>query len=157
MATKRFLNPKTMAPPPGYTYVVETTGPGRTVYIAGQLGLDIDNKLVGGPGDFGAQCERAFENLGHALAAVGATFADVVKINNYLVDMAHIGLFRLARDKHFDMKAPPASTTVAISQLARPGALFEIEAIAVLPPAKPRSKAAARGGARQTKKKSRRR
>ena len=53
MAKKRFLNPKTMAPPPGYTYVVETTGPGRTVYIAGQLGLDIDNKLVGGPGDFG--------------------------------------------------------------------------------------------------------
>jgi hypothetical protein len=31
------------------------------------------------------------------------------------------------------MSAPPASTTVAISQLARPGALFEIEAIAVLP------------------------
>ena len=157
MAKKRFLNPKTMAPPPGYTYVVETTGPGRTVYIAGQLGLDLDNKLVGGPGDFAAQCERAFENLGHALAAVGATFSDVVKINNYLVDMAHIGLFRVARDKHFDMKAPPASTTVAISQLARPGALFEIEAIAVLPPAKPRAKAAARGGARKTRKKPRRR
>ena len=156
MATKtRFLNPKTMAPPPGYTYVVETTGPGRTVYIAGQLGLDLDNKLVGGPGDFGAQCEQAFANLGHALAAVGATFADVVKINNYLVDMAHIGLFRVARDKHFNMKAPPASTTVAISQLARPGALFEIEAIAVLPPAKRPAKAAARG--RGVKKKSRRR
>ena len=156
MATKtRFLNPKTMAPPPGYTYVVETTGPGRTVYIAGQLGLDLDNKLVGGPGDFGAQCEQAFANLGHALAAVGAAFTDVVKINNYLVDMAHIGLFRAARDKHFDMKAPPASTTVAISQLARPGALFEIEAIAVLPPAKRRAKAAARG--RSVKKKSRRR
>jgi enamine deaminase RidA (YjgF/YER057c/UK114 family) len=156
MATKtRFLNPKTMAPPPGYTYVVETTGPGRTVYIAGQLGLDLDNKLVGGPGDFGAQCERAFENLGHALASVGATFADVVKINNYLVDMAHIGLFRAARDKHFDMKSPPASTTVAISQLARPGALFEIEAVAVLPPAKARTGTAARG--RGVKKKSRRR
>lgn len=154
MAKKRFLNPKTMAPPPGYTYVVETTGPGRTVYIAGLLGLDLDNKLVGGPGDFGAQCERAFENLGHALASVGATFADVVKINNYLVDMAHIGLFRAARDKHFDMKTPPASTTVAISQLARPGALFEIEAIAVLPPAKRRAKAASRG--RSVKKKSRR-
>ncbi|MGN6571250.1 MAG: RidA family protein [Pseudolabrys sp.] len=152
---KRFLNPKTMAPPPGYTYVVETTGPGRTVYIAGQLGLDLENKLVGGPGDFAAQCEQAFANLRHALAAVGATFADVVKINNYLVDMAHIGLFRAARDKHLNMKAPPASTTVAISQLARPGALFEIEAIAVLPPAKPRAKAAARG--RSSKKKSRRR
>jgi hypothetical protein len=31
------------------------------------------------------------------------------------------------------MAAPPASTTVVISNLARPGALFEIEAVAVLP------------------------
>jgi enamine deaminase RidA (YjgF/YER057c/UK114 family) len=129
----RFLNPKTLAPPPGYTYVVETKGPGRTIYIAGQLGLDLENKLIGAPGDFRAQCEKAFENLGAALAAVGADFADVVKINNYLIDMAHIATFREIRDKFFNDKAPPASTTVAISQLARAGALFEIEAIAVLP------------------------
>jgi enamine deaminase RidA (YjgF/YER057c/UK114 family) len=129
----RFLNPKTLAKPPGYTYVVETTGPGRTVYIAGQLGLDLDNKLVGGPGDFRAQCAKAFENLGFALVAAGATFKDVVKINNYLTDMAHIAIFRQVRDSFLNTKAPPASTTVAISQLARPGALFEVEAIAVLP------------------------
>ncbi|HLA21384.1 MAG TPA: RidA family protein [Pseudolabrys sp.] len=129
----RFLNPKTMAKPPGYTYVVETTGPGRTVYIAGQLGIDLDNKLVGGPGDFRAQCAKAFENLGFALASVGSRFNDVVKINNYLVDMSHIAIFREVRDAFLNTKAPPASTTVAISQLARPGALFEVEAIAVLP------------------------
>lgn len=142
-AAIRFLNPKTLAKPPGYTCVVETTGPGRTVYIAGQLGLDLDNKLVGGPGDFRAQCAKAFENLGFALAAVGATFDDVVKINNYLTDMSHIGHFRTVRDNFLSRKAPPASTTVAISQLARPGALFEIEAIAVLP-----AKAAAKAGAK---------
>ena len=129
----RFLNPKTMAKPPGYTYVVEATGPNRLIFIAGQLGLDLDNKLVGGPGDFRAQCAKAFENLGYALAGVGATFNDVVKINNYLVDMSHIPIFREVRDTFLNTKAPPASTTVAISQLARPGALFEIEAIAVLP------------------------
>jgi enamine deaminase RidA (YjgF/YER057c/UK114 family) len=132
-AQVRYLNPKTLAPPPGYTYVVETKGPGRTVYIAGQLGLDLDNKLVGAPGDFRAQCEKAFENLGAALAAASATFTDVVKINNYLVDMTHIAIFREVRDAFLNTKAPPASTTVAISQLARPGALFEIEAVAVLP------------------------
>ena len=38
----RFSNPKTLAPPPGYSYVVEATGPCRTVYFAGQLGLDLD-------------------------------------------------------------------------------------------------------------------
>lgn len=148
-ASIRFLNPKTMAKPPGYTYVVETTGPGRTVYIAGQLGLDPDNKLVGGPGDFRAQCAKAFENLGYALVAVGATFKDVVKINNYLTDMAHIGIFREVRDSFLNTKAPPASTTVAISQLARPGALFEIEAIAVLP-----AKAAAKPAAAKARSKS---
>jgi enamine deaminase RidA (YjgF/YER057c/UK114 family) len=30
--------------------------------------------------------------------------------------------------------APPASTTIGVPQLARPGALFEVEAIAILPP-----------------------
>ena len=129
----RFSNPKTMAKPPGYTYVVEATGPNRLIFIAGQLGLDIDNKLVGGPGDFRAQAFKAFENLKFALAGAGATFKDVVKLNNYLVDMSHIGIFREVRDEFINTAAPPASTTVAISQLARPGALFEVEAIAVLP------------------------
>lgn len=156
MATKpRFINPSTLAKPPGYTYVVETQGPGRTVYIAGQLGLDLDNKLVGEPGDFRAQATKAIENLEAALASVGAKISDVVKINNYLTDMSHIAIFREVRDQAFDMAAPPASTTVAISQLARPGALFEIEAIAVLPPGKAAKTASAakRGGARRTAKK----
>jgi len=148
----RFLNPKTLAKPPGYTYVVETSGPGRTVYFAGQLGIDLDNKLVGGPGDFRAQCAKAFENLGFALVAVGATFKDLVKINNYLTDMSHIGIFREVRDNFLNTKAPPASTTVAITQLARPGALFEIEAIAVLP-AKAAVKPAAKSVAKRRGKK----
>ncbi len=129
----RFSNPKTMAKPPGYSYVVEATGPNRLIFLAGQLGLDMDNNLVGAPGDFAAQAEQAVQNLKLALADAGATLKDVVKINNYLTDMSHIALFRDVRDRHFNMAAPPASTTVAISQLARPGALFEIEAIAVLP------------------------
>lgn len=137
----RFSNPKTLAKPPGYTNVVEILGPGRTVYIAGQLGLDLDNKLVGAPGDFRAQALKAFDNLKAALASAGAGMKDVVKINNYLTDMSHIPIFRELRDQYFNMAAPPASTTVAISQLARPGALFEIEAIAVLP-AKAAAKAA---------------
>lgn len=156
-ANVRFSNPNTLAKPPGYSYVVQATGPNRLIFIAGQLGLDMENRLVGEPGDFRAQANKAVENLKLALADAGATLKDVVKINNYLVDMSHIAIFREVRDAHFNMVAPPASTTVAISQLARPGALFEIEAIAVLPakaakPAKARS-AARRGSvkARRTK------
>ena len=148
----RFSNPKTLAKPPGYTYVVEATGPNRLIFIAGQLGLDLDNRLVGAPGEFHAQCAKAFENLGFALASAGATFSDVVKINNYLVDMSHIPIFREVRDSFLNTKAPPASTTVAISQLARPGALFEIEAIAVLPAKASAKAASAKRGAKKKSK-----
>jgi 2-iminobutanoate/2-iminopropanoate deaminase len=152
-ANIRFSNPKTLAKPPGYSYVVEATGPNRLIFIAGQLGLDMENNLVGD--DFRSQAEKAMENLKLALADAGATVRDVVKINNYLVDMSHIPIFREVRDKHFNMSAPPASTTVAISQLARPGALFEIEAIAVLP-AKAAKAARAKPAARRSKVKARR-
>ena len=141
-ANVRFSNPATLAKPPGYSYVVEATGPNRLIYIAGQLGLAMENKLVGMAGDFRAQANQAIENLKLALADAGATIKDVVKINNYLTDMSHIGIFREVRDEFLNTAAPPASTTVAISQLARPGALFEVEAIAVLPAKAVKSKAA---------------
>jgi enamine deaminase RidA (YjgF/YER057c/UK114 family) len=118
----------------GYTHVVETTGPGRTVYIAGQLGMTPEGQFAGGPGDFRAQATQAFENLKAALAAVGGGFEHVVKITNYFTDMAHLPVFFEVRDRYVNTKAPPASTAVEISRLARPDAVFEIEAIAVLPP-----------------------
>ena len=124
--------------------------PGRIVFISGQLGLDIDNKIVGAPGDFRAQAEQTFVNLKNALAAVGADFTHVVKFNSYFTDISHLGVFREVRDRFVDTAAPPASTAVAISALARPGALIEVEAIAVVPakavspsPQQPRSRCAA--------------
>ncbi len=132
MGNARFSNPKTLAPPPGYSYVVEATGPGRTIYFAGQLGVDIDNKFVGAAGDFRAQCEKAFENMTLALKAANASWSDVVKINNFLVDIENnMAAFREVRDRYLNRAAPPASTTIGVPALARPGGLFEIEAIAV--------------------------
>ncbi len=129
-----FSNPKTLAKPPGYSYVVDTTGPARTIYFAGQLGLDIENRFIGAPGDFRAQCIQAFENMTLALKAAGATWSDVVKINSFLVEIeTNIAIFRDVRDRYLNIKAPPASTTIGVPALARAGGLFEIEAIAVLP------------------------
>jgi enamine deaminase RidA (YjgF/YER057c/UK114 family) len=130
----RFINPKTIAKPPGYTHVVEITGPGRVVHIAGQLGLDTSGKLVGTPGDFSVQASQAFENLKAALGAVGAGVENIVKINSYIVDIGkNIGSFRQLRDRYLNMTAPPASTAVGVPELAVAGALFEIEAIVALP------------------------
>jgi enamine deaminase RidA (YjgF/YER057c/UK114 family) len=129
----RFLNPPTLSKPPTYSHVVEITGPGRIIYIAGQLGLGIDGKLVGAPGDFRAQATQTLENLKRALAAVGASFEHVVKLNNYLTDMAHLVSFREVRDQFINVASPPASTTIQIARLALPEALIEIEAVAALP------------------------
>jgi enamine deaminase RidA (YjgF/YER057c/UK114 family) len=88
---------------------------------------------------------QTFENLKTALAAVGAQFRHVVKFNNYLVDRAHLPTFREVRDGYLAENDRPASTTIAISGLAREGALIEIEAVAVLPAAA-RGKAASKSG-----------
>jgi len=159
MPIHRFHNPPAIGKPSGYTHVVEAASPGRIVYIAGQLGLDRDNKIVGAAGDFRAQAEQTFVNLKNALAAAGIGFEHVVKLNNYLIDIAHLGIFREVRDRYIDTSAPPASTTIAISNLARLGALIEVEAVAVVPDkarvSAARSKAApvktTRGGARPVK------
>jgi enamine deaminase RidA (YjgF/YER057c/UK114 family) len=127
----RFINPETLTRPPSYTQVVEATGPGRTIYISGQLGVDRDGKLVSG--DFRAQAVQVFENLKAALAAVGARFSDIVKINSYLADVAQLPILREVRAVYLDPAAPPASTTLEVSAFARAGALLEIEAVAVLP------------------------
>jgi len=133
MVHHRFLNPATMPATRGYTHVVETAAPARTIYLSGQLGMTLEGKFAGEPGDFRAQATQAFENMKAALAAVGADFSHVVKITNYFVDMAHLQTFFEVRDRFVDTKAPPASTAVQIVKLARTEALFEIEAIAVVP------------------------
>ncbi len=126
----RHINPGSLSVPPGYTHVVEVRG-GRTIYISGQVPLDKAGNLVG-RGDFAAQATQVFENLNLALASVGATFENVVKITTYITDMIKIQTLREIRSK-FYAENPPASTLVQIGKLAQPDFMIEIEAIAVLP------------------------
>ena len=117
----RFSNPDTMQKPPGYSHVVEVNGPGRTIYFAGQLGIDKSGKM-------GADVREQMDS-------VGASFSNIVKLNTYIVDIGtNIAHYREVRDKFVNTSAPPASTAIGVPQLARPGALFEVEAIVVLPP-----------------------
>ena len=128
----RFINPEGLVRPAAYTQLVEVAGACRMLYVSGQLGTTSDGKLAGA--DFRAQAEQVFANLETALAAVGASFADVVKINSFLADIGHLPILREVRARHLDAAALPASTTIAVSGFALPGALLEVEAVAVVPP-----------------------
>jgi enamine deaminase RidA (YjgF/YER057c/UK114 family) len=145
--SNRFSNPKTMPAPRGYTQLVETTGPGRTIYLSGQLGMTPDGAFAGGPGDFRAQATQCFENLKAGLKSAGAGFEHVVKITNFFVDMAHLPVFFEVRDTFVNTQAPPASTAIQVGRLAREGALFEVEAVAVVPDRPAKASAGAKPGA----------
>lgn len=116
---------------PGYCNVVGTEG--RLVVVAGQVSRDAEGNLVG-KDDFTAQARQVFDNIRLCLAAEGATFRDVVKLNYYLTDMADIVALRAVRIEHMDDVDRPASTAVQVAALFQPDFLLEVEAWAVVPP-----------------------
>ena len=127
--SKRFLSPKTLPPPFGYSHVVDAPA-GRVIYISGQVPLDRAGGLVG-EGDIESQARQVFENLSAALEAAGASWADVVKLNYFVVDVTQIGAVRSVRDRYVNTAQPPASTLVEISRLFRDDVLIEVDAVAV--------------------------
>jgi len=131
LAQVKRTNPPTLSTPTGYTHIVEANGPGRTIYVSGQIAFDKDGKLVGA-GDMKAQAEQVFKNLQAALAAAGATFKDVVKMNTYLTDMDKAPAVREVRAQYLT-DSTPASTLVQVVHLARPELMIEVEVIAFVP------------------------
>ena len=131
--SKEIFSPATLPPPTGYSHVAKVNQ-GTLVYIAGQVSSDASGKLVG-DGNFEAQVEQVFKNVKLALEAAGATMADIVKLNTYLVaevSQDDLPKMRAIRDRYLNKEKPPASTLVVVSRLARPGWLIEIEAVAAI-------------------------
>ncbi len=131
--SKEIFSPATMPPPVGYSHVAKVNQ-GTLIYLAGQVSSDASGKLVG-EGDFEAQAEQVFRNLKLGLEAAGATMADIVKMNIYIVaevEQSEVPKLRAVRDRHVNTAKPPASTLVFVTRLARPGWLLEIEAVAAI-------------------------
>jgi enamine deaminase RidA (YjgF/YER057c/UK114 family) len=128
---KQFLNPEGLARPGVYTPVVTARG-GKTIYVSGQVPVDGDGNLIG-KGDLIAQAEKVFDNLRLALEGAGASFADVLKLNMYIVDykQEYRDLLHQVRSRFVSREKPPASTLIGVQALARDGFLIEVEAIAV--------------------------
>jgi enamine deaminase RidA (YjgF/YER057c/UK114 family) len=129
----RHSNPSGMTQPTAYSQVVEVNGPHRLVFVAGQTGVDAGGKAAQG---FHAQCMQAFENIKTALASVGGSMDNVVRLTTYLTDIEqNADLYREVRASFFGNKsALPASTLLQVTRLASPSFLIEVDATAVLPP-----------------------
>lgn len=129
---KQHINPRGLSTPTGYSHVVTAAG-GRLVFIAGQVAANAAGEIVG-PGDLRAQARQVYENLKTALAAAGATFADVVKQTTFVVSFKAEDRAVIAevRREFLPAENPPASTLVGVQALARPEYLIEVEAIAVV-------------------------
>ena len=127
-----FINPPGLATPKGYTHAVVVPSGTRLVVISGQGALDSAGRIVGA-GSMTAQATQVFENLKAALAGVGATFKDVVKLNTYVTNIGQSQAFRDVRDKYVNTDAPPASTLIEVRRLFRNEFIVEVEAIVAVP------------------------
>lgn len=131
---KTFLNPEGLpAWKEFFTQVVIIEQHGvKTIYIAGQVGVDNQQNLVG-TGDFVSQAEQAFANLTTALASANATPTDVVKLNLYVVNYQYetAAVIGALIRRHFPAGQLPACSLLGVQALARKEFLIEIEAIAV--------------------------
>jgi enamine deaminase RidA (YjgF/YER057c/UK114 family) len=112
-----------------YSQVVEVTGSGRMIFVAGQVARDGAGNNVG-KGDMRAQIEQVGENIKDALEAVGASLDDIVRTTTYVTDIDEYFKHADVRLRYFG-KAIPTSTTVEVRRLASPDNLVEIEAFAL--------------------------
>lgn len=101
---------------------------GGLVFIAGQVGIRADGTV---PDDAPTQIELAFTRLGEVLRQNGQSFADLVELVSYHVDIdGQLGAFRQIKDR-FITREFPAWTILGVAALARPKLLVEIKAVAV--------------------------
>jgi enamine deaminase RidA (YjgF/YER057c/UK114 family) len=120
--------------PPGQRRIFEEFGytpgllAGGFLFCAGQVGRDADLNIIDDPE---AQFEAAFANLDMVLAEAGCGFGNVVDLVTYHVEMSkHFSAFKVAKNRVFPRQTCPW-TAIGVSELARPGLLVEIKAIAL--------------------------
>src|SRR5690606_16732357 len=108
----RFLSPKSIRPPfARYSHAVEVPAGKRLIVCSGQLGVRPDDSI---PEDAGAQAELCFSNIAAVLAEAGLALKDIVRINAFVTDRAHMKPYMAVRDR-LVADPPPASTLMIVS------------------------------------------
>jgi len=125
-----FANPDTVAPPIGaYSHVARVPAGATLIAFAGQVGNAIDGSVPETPEQ---QYENALRNIVRLLESEGASPAQLVKLNIYLVRPMELATVAATR-KAILGDVRPASTLVYVPRLAAEQYLVEIEAWAVRP------------------------
>jgi len=125
------LRPAGLVRSPAFSHVAVVPPGATTIYVGGQNGVDERGAVVSA--DAAEQSARAIDNAGVALAAAGATLADVVQWTVLLVEGADLGAAYGAVAQRLATEGEPALVTAAIvSALGVPGALIEVSAVAAV-------------------------
>ena len=105
---------------------------GRTVFVRGQVGQDLDTAVSVGVGDAAAQAEQAMKNIKQLLSEAGASLEHICKITIYLTDPRHRQAVYRTVGRCLQ-GVYPVSTGIVVAGLARPEWLVEVDVIAVIP------------------------
>ncbi len=105
---------------------------GRTVFLRGQVGQDLDTGKSVGIGDAAAQADQAMRNIKTLLAEAGAAPEHICKIVVYITDPRYREAVYRTIGGHLK-GVFPVSTGLVISALARPEWVVEVDATAVIP------------------------
>lgn len=120
--------PQIAAPFARYAHGVEVPTGHRLVVTSGQLPLAADGTV---PEGAEAQAHLCFENCAAILAEAGMGAADVVRINAFVTDRAHMAGYMAARDAWLaEVARLPASTLVIVQGFTRPEFFVEVEVTA---------------------------
>ena len=126
------LRPEGWPRPKGYSVGVKARG--EIVYVAGQIGWDVNREFQSD--DLADQVRRALENIAMVLQTGGAEPDHIVRMTWYVTDMETYRLqskeigeaYRAVMGHRY-----PAMTLVQVVNLVEPRAKVEIEVTAVIP------------------------
>ena len=127
------INPEHLGRPRGYSNGVLAPAGGRVLFVAGQIGWDERQRLVGE--DFVEQFDRALANVLAVVGAAGGGPEQVARLTVYVTDKREYAArtrevgerWRARMGRHF-----PAMSLVEVKGLLEDGAKVEIEATAVI-------------------------
>jgi enamine deaminase RidA (YjgF/YER057c/UK114 family) len=127
------LQPDGLVVSPAFSHVAVVPAGAATIYVGGQNGVDVDGKIVSD--DIAEQSARAIDNASTALAAAGASLADVVQWTVFMAEDADLNAAYAAIGPRLaGPGAPPLVTMARVAALGVPGALVEVSAIAAVVP-----------------------